>query len=113
MDPTKGKKKITDDKAIPAINEKIYGYKNCVKINKNRFFLEIQGITPLTRAECPMMLAKGNYQRRLNSALSLLANIVTLHSALYLQIQGKPTYWSTGVVDKDSLQPVVSLTQDT
>ncbi|XXG94043.1 hypothetical protein Hte_000294 [Hypoxylon texense] len=81
--PKSGKKKITDNAAAPVVTGKIYGFKQCVELNRNRLFLIALGATPLRRAECPMILAK----------------------ALYLQIKGKPTYWSTGAVDEDTLKP--------
>ncbi|KAI1743326.1 hypothetical protein F4680DRAFT_445202 [Xylaria scruposa] len=79
VNPKSGMKKITDNSIPPAVLGQIYGYKQCVQAN--RVFL---GDGPLQRADCPTILAK----------------------ALYLQIKGKPTYWSTGAVDKDTLKPV-------
>ncbi|KAI1081984.1 hypothetical protein F5B20DRAFT_588091 [Whalleya microplaca] len=81
--PTGGKKRISDNPAPPVVLKKIYGFENCVAVNDKRLILILNGVTPLKRAECPMILAK----------------------ALYLQIKGKPTYWSTGAVDKDTLKP--------
>ncbi|KAI0452150.1 hypothetical protein F5B21DRAFT_354841 [Xylaria acuta] len=82
--PNRGRAKINDDPIVPAVPGKIYGYKQCVKVNQERHNLfDLLGGSPLRRAECPMMLAK----------------------ALYLQIKGQPTYWSTGDVDKDTLKP--------
>lgn len=59
--PNRGRAKITDDQVLPAVPGKIYGYKQCVMMNKERNNLIgiIQGGTPLRRAECPMMLSKG------------------------------------------------------
>lgn len=65
------------------------------------------GATPLTRAECPMILAKGKnhldrkgYRTSTDHSTDFKVDI-----ALYLQIKGKATYWSTGVVDPETLQP--------
>nr|XP_036576689.1 uncharacterized protein CTRU02_13454 [Colletotrichum truncatum]KAF6783464.1 hypothetical protein CTRU02_13454 [Colletotrichum truncatum] len=76
---------ITDSPVPPIQQNKIYGYEMCVWMNENRdnpAAIRL-GATPLTRADCPTILAK----------------------ALYLQIQGRATYWSTGVVNPTTLQP--------
>ncbi|KAI0440357.1 hypothetical protein F4803DRAFT_553176 [Xylaria telfairii] len=85
VDPKSGKKKIIDDPIRPEVTGKIYGYKKCVEVNKVRDSTAaiLLGASPLTRAECPMMLAK----------------------ALYLQIRGQKTYWSTGSIDPTSFRP--------
>ncbi|KAK8052447.1 hypothetical protein PG993_003832 [Apiospora rasikravindrae] len=82
----KGVKKISDNPVTPVITQKIYGYEKCVLMNQHRDDAAFIGTesSPLTRADCPTILAK----------------------ALYLQIRGEPTYWGTGVVDRDTLQPI-------
>ncbi|KAI3335684.1 hypothetical protein F4824DRAFT_510894 [Ustulina deusta] len=84
-EPNSGRKKITDDSISPVVTGKIYGYAQCVKVHqaRNNIIAIAKGASPLTRAECPMMLAK----------------------ALYLQIKGQKTYWSTGDVDRATLRP--------
>ncbi|KAI1362201.1 hypothetical protein F5Y08DRAFT_312641 [Xylaria arbuscula] len=85
IQPNKGGSKINDAPIRPINNAKIYGYEQCVWMNQNRDETAAVaiGATPLTRADCPTILAK----------------------ALYLQIQGKATYWSTGDVDRETLEP--------
>jgi hypothetical protein len=60
--PNRGRSKINDDQIAPVVLGKIYGYSQCVKVNQNRHNLlgGLLGVTGLQRAECPMMLAKGN-----------------------------------------------------
>ncbi|GAW16079.1 hypothetical protein ANO14919_055020 [Xylariales sp. No.14919] len=82
--PKSGRKRITDDPILPVVTKKIYGYKLCVEVNQARDDAAAiaQGASPLTRAECPMILAK----------------------ALYLQVKKQKTYWSTGDVDRNTLR---------
>ncbi|KAH8164210.1 hypothetical protein CIB48_g4018 [Xylaria polymorpha] len=84
-EPKSGKKKIDDQPIPPEITTKIYGYKRCVQVNEVRDSAAaiLLGASPLTKAESPMMLAK----------------------ALYLQVRGQKTYWSTGAVDPTSFRP--------
>ncbi|KAI0188048.1 hypothetical protein EV127DRAFT_471569 [Xylaria flabelliformis] len=82
--PNLGRKKIIDDPIRPSVLGKIYGYQQCVRVNHARHtFANLLKDGPLQRADCPTILAK----------------------ALFLQIKGMPTYWSTGDVDRDTLQP--------
>ncbi|KAJ8127626.1 hypothetical protein O1611_g6010 [Lasiodiplodia mahajangana] len=102
-----GKKKITDDSISPVVTGKIYGYAQCVKVNEARdnIIAIAKNASPLTRAECPMMLAKGNPKPFEVPISSLKYADIRCCKALYLQIKGKATYWSTGDVDKDTLRP--------
>ncbi|KAK8080949.1 hypothetical protein PG997_008767 [Apiospora hydei] len=85
-DEFKGTKRISDNPVTPVITDKIYGYEKCVLMNQHRddTVFVATSASPLTRADCPTILAK----------------------ALYLQIRGQPTYWGTGIVDRDTLQPI-------
>lgn len=52
---------ITDNPVPPIQTSKIYGYKQCVWMNANRDnpVAIAAGASPLTRADCPTILAKG------------------------------------------------------
>jgi hypothetical protein len=63
--PDAGGTRINDKEVLPVIDKLVYGYEKCVLMNQHRddtIFIA-QGASPLTRADCPTILAKG--ERRL------------------------------------------------
>lgn len=63
--PDVGGTRINDKEVLPVITGLIYGYEKCVLVNQHRddaVFIA-QGASPLTRADCPTILAKGERRK--------------------------------------------------